>query len=180
MKKNTFILCISLLFTNVTMAQTAWQVNKNTSRITFKIKNAGFNVDGSFKGLDAKINFSPDQLEKSVITASIDASSIDTGIGMRDRHLKNEDYFYVSKYPQITMKSKRFARSQSGDYIGYFDLTMRGITKEIQLPFKFTEKGSEGVFKGEFSLNRRDFQVGSGSWTMSNTATIYLEIKTTK
>jgi polyisoprenoid-binding protein YceI len=178
LKTSGLLLCL-VFFTHHIFAQTMWNL-KNTSTVTFKIKNAGFNVGGSFKGLTALIKFSPDDLDKSSITAGVDTKTIDTGIGSRDKHLKSDDYFSVEKYPQIKMISKRFARSQSGDYIGYFDLTIRSTTKEIKLPFKFTESGGVATFEGSFTINRRDYGVGGNSWVLNDDATITLKIQGSK
>ena len=160
-------------------AQNEWQIHSSSS-ITFKIKNAGFNVNGSLKGLQAKIKFSPDQLSNSSMEASLDVATIDTGIKARDNHLKKPDYFDVEKYPRITMKSQRFAKSKSGDFIGYFSLTIKETTKDIKVPFKFIEKGELSYLEGNFSINRRDFEVGGGSLVLSNQATVQLKIAMTQ
>ncbi len=169
-----FALQISFLF-----AQTNWEINPNT-QITFQIKNFGINVDGSFKGLKGDIQFSPNQLENSQMTVTLTANTIDTDNKARDKHLRSDDYFYVEKYPRIQMASKRFARSKSGDYIGYFDLTIRSVTKEIKVPFKFSQSGSQARFQGEFTINRRDFEVGGGSLVLSNNVTLFLDVQVSK
>ena len=175
--KNNLLFTLLFLFSPIILpAQTHWKT-QTSSTVTFIIKNAGFNVDGSFQGLKADIKFDPKNLSASQITASIDAATINTGTNARDKHLRNEDYFYVEKYPKITMKSIRFANSKSGDYIGYFNLTIRDVTKEVTVPFKFEEKSGQAVFSGSFTINRRDFGVGSGSLILSNNATINLNIE---
>lgn len=156
-------------------AQKNWQVQPS-SGITFKIKNAGFTVNGTLKGLKAEIRFSPDEYAQSSIQASVDVNTMDTGIEARDKHLKKSDYFDASKYPQISMKSKRIAPSKSGDFIGYFTLTIKGTDKEVTVPFKFVEGDTESRFEGSFKINRRDFKVGSGSLILSDTVEVFLKI----
>jgi len=85
-----FLICIS--FTNKTQ-NTEWTVNSST--IKFKIKNAGFNVDGSFTGLTAKISFEADKAFGNSIDATINTNTINTGNGTRDKHLKKDEYFGV-------------------------------------------------------------------------------------
>lgn len=168
----TIFLCmfgIGMIF-----AQTNWKTKSST--VTFKIKNAGFNMDGFFKGFEGKINFSPDDLANSTMEASVETKTINTNNSMRDKHLRSDDYFGVEKYPKITMKSKRIAKSQSGGYIGYFDLTIRSTTKEIKIPFTFKESGETATFAGSFTINRRDYGVGGSSIILSDNATIALNI----
>ena len=59
-------------------------------------------------------------------------------------------------------------------------LTIKGTTKEISFPFKATAKGDDYLFEGEFPLNRRDFNVGGGSLTMSDHLTVSLKVLSKK
>ena len=179
MKFSIIFLVIFTGFYSTLSAQTTWQVQP-TSAITFKIKNAGLNVKGSLGELKASIKFSPDKLSASTMQASVQVKTIDTGIKARDKHLKKPDYFDVEKHPQITMKSKRFARSKSGDFIGYFMLSIKGVEKEIKIPFKFSEKEEISYLEGSFKINRRDFGVGSGSLILSNQVEVQLKIAVKK
>lgn len=170
------LVLILIFFPSIALAQTEWKIQAS-SQVTFKIKNAGFNVSGTFGGLEGKLVFSPDRLNTSNIEASIETQTIDTQNNARDKHLRKDDYFYVEKYPKIKMKSKRFARSKSGDFIGYFDLTIREVTKEVKIPFKFSQEGEKAIFKGSIEINRRDFNVGGGSLILSNKVEIFLDIQ---
>ena len=149
-----------------------------SSSITFKIKNFGSYVDGFFKGFEGKIYFSPQNLAQSNIEASIRAETINTNNKSRDNHLRKSDYFDVMQYPKITMKSKRFANSQSGDFIGYFDLTIKNKSQEIKLPFTYKTNGNIGTFKGTFTINRRDFGVGDNSLVLGDMVIVNIEIET--
>lgn len=173
----TFIIFFLLVSKNST-AQTNWKI-KN-SKISFKIKNAGFNVAGSLQGLEGKILFSPESVSSSIFDVTIDAKSIDTDNNTRDNHLRKEEYFYVEKYPKIVMKSKRIEKKGSDEFIAYFDLTIRDKTKEISFPFQFKESKETTSFIGNFSINRRDYGVGSGSFILSDNVNITLNILTNK
>ena len=150
-----------------------------SSAISFEIKNLGINVDGTLGNLDvATFIFDEDSLHKSVIEASVDISTINTGIGKRDEHLKQEEYFDMAKYPKITMKSTRFAKSVKGNVIGYFKLTMKGVTKDIAIPIYVENKSGETEFKSEFTVNRLDYGIGTSSNVLSDIAKITIFVKT--
>ncbi len=177
MMRNLFFLVFSILCLTTT-AQTRWTVA--TSDITFKIKNAGFKVDGSLKGLSAQILFDPTKLSESSIYASVETKTIDTGIGMRDKHIKKEEYFDVEKYPKITIKSVKFIDKGKNNYIGSFQLTIKSITKAIDIPFTFVENVNTGAFNGNFEINRQEYTVGGNSWTMSDNVIVNIKINATK
>jgi polyisoprenoid-binding protein YceI len=174
MRKPIFL----LLYLSVFVAFGQENLAIKSSTVTFKIKNFGSYVDGFFKGFEGKIYFSPQNLAQSSIEASIKAETVNTNNKSRDNHLRKSDYFDVAQYPQITMKSKRFANSQSGDFIGYFDLRIKDKTQEIKLPFSYKTNGNVGTFKGSFTINRRDFGVGDNSMVLGDMVIVNIEIET--
>ena len=76
----------------------------DASEIKFTIKNFGLNVTGHFSGLSGTIQFNPSDLPASGFNVSIDANTVNTGIDMRDNHLKKE-YFNTEKFPTINFTS---------------------------------------------------------------------------
>jgi polyisoprenoid-binding protein YceI len=147
-----------------------WKVK--TSAITFKIKNAGITVDGSFAGLTADIKFNPLKPEETSITASVTTASLNTGSSMKDEHLSKPEYFDSEKYPKITLQSVKVEKTGPITFNGTFKLTMKGVTKEIAIPFTFMQLPEKTEFKGSFTLNRRDYNVGGSSMTMADNADV--------
>ena len=147
------------------------------SFITFKIKNFGLSVEGSFTGLKGTIQFDPNDLAASKFDVSIKAASINTGIKLRDKHLKKEEYFNAENFSEIRFVSTHIeASTQTRTYFITGKLTLKKTTKEIR--FEFTmQKQSEGLlFKGEFPLNRRDYEIGGNSFSLSDVLTVYLNV----
>jgi polyisoprenoid-binding protein YceI len=150
-----------------------------SANVGFSLKMFGVAVEGKFKGLAASIKFDAQNLANSAIFATVDAATIDTENTLRNRHLREkEDFFEVAKYPKITMKSTKIEKSGSG-YIGYFDLTIKKITKNVKIPFNFTETSGKGVFTGNVTINRKDWAIGGGTLGMANDVTISLLVNTT-
>jgi polyisoprenoid-binding protein YceI len=168
-----------MLLTGPALAQTAWKVQQ--SAVTFKIRNAGFNVDGQFGPLlEADLRFDPTKLETSVLVASVDAAGINTNIKARDEHLRKPEYFDVGKFAKITLRSKKITKQADGSYLGDFDLTLKGLTRPVKIAFTFTENANGGVLKGSFKINRLDFGVGTSSWVLSDMATVSLSVTVSK
>lgn len=181
--KNIFFLALSLISfgfvsQTVTTQNQEWVVSSST--VKFKIKNAGFNIDGTFSGLTARIIFDASKGFGNSIEANIDSKTINTGNGTRDGHLKKTDYFDVIGFPAINMKATLFGKETDGSFRGYFKLTMKGKTKDVLVPFTFTEKDGKATLKGTFTINRLDFGVGESSMILSNNATITIEVNATK
>jgi polyisoprenoid-binding protein YceI len=174
-------ICIAILIliaSNAAFAQLKNNVTK--SKITFEIKNLGIKTSGIIGKMEAEVKFDPAKLEASKIDAVADITTINTDNSMRDSHLKGEDYFYVAKYPNITMSSVAFKKKSGNSYIGQFNITVKDKTKMVELPFTYTDTGNIALLKGSFKINRSDFGVGGGSLTLANEATIFVEAETTK
>ena len=157
MKKIFLIIMLKFLgLPAMVFSQTLW--TPVTSEVSFQIKNTGVTVTGRFTGLKTKLAFDPADLAKSSLEASVDVATIKTGIDKRDRDLLEENYFDAAKYKQIEIRSSKLYKKGS-QYAGLFNVTIKGVTKQVEIPFDFNKTGNEATFKGSFNLNRRDFGV---------------------
>jgi polyisoprenoid-binding protein YceI len=173
MIKKFFILAaiISIAYSGAANAQTYF----SRSSITFEIKNMGINTSGSIGGLATKVHFTPANLGTSTLEASVEVNTINTGNDSRDEHLRSEDFFDVAHYPKISLKSIAFKHKSGSNYSGTFMLTIKDKSKQIELPFSFSEKENTVQFKGSFKINRLDFGVGSSSMILSDEVTINID-----
>jgi len=148
------------------------------SKIRFKIRNFGFNVNGSFKGLAGKIVFDPASPGISLFDVTIDAATVDTDNNTRNGHLRKEEYFDVKNYPKIRFVSTRISKSnKEGTLIVFGKLTIKKTTRDISIPFIAKPANNGYLFTGNFKINRLDFDIGKGS-TISDNLTVSLEVAT--
>jgi polyisoprenoid-binding protein YceI len=174
---NRFIaLSASLLLTaSMAYAQT-WKVERFS--VGFSIKNAGITIEGKFDSLQADIRFEPNQPEKAVIEAAVPTASINTGINLRDKHLRGKEYFDAENFPTMMLVSKKIEPKGNNTFIGEFALTIKGVTKTVSIPFSFNQKNSSADAEATFTLNRRDFGVGGASFIMADTLTVTIKLST--
>ena len=173
--KNYSLLVLVLLISVCADAQKILVPVDKASKIHFVIKNFGFNTGGDFSGMKGNIRFNPDKPSTSNFDVSVDAPTIDTDNGLRDKHLKKEDYFDVIKYPLIRLASKKVeATNLAGTYKFTGDLTLKHITKPVTFLFKAIARDNGYFFEGDFRVNRLDYTVGNKSATLSNDVRIYL------
>jgi polyisoprenoid-binding protein YceI len=164
MKKYCFILI--LLFINLTVAaQTRPHVvDKAHSQINFIGEARFISAHGFFDKWDAEVQLDPAKIENSSFKITIDAASINTRVGRRDDHLRSKDFFDVANFPQIIMVSKKITKTGERSYKLLTDLTLHGVTKEIEVPLEqvFYEN-NRGRFSTTFNINRRDFGINFNS-----------------
>ena len=149
---------------------TQWIIDKEKSSLRFKAKQYGQYFDGNFN-FDGQIFFDSKKLDKSKVRIYIDMNSIKTGSLDRDNQAKSKDWFDVATYPNAIFEADGFIRGDvEGYYIAKGDLTLRGVTLPVDLPFNLEIKeGDSGkitaVMKSELELGRLDFGVGQGQWS---------------
>jgi polyisoprenoid-binding protein YceI len=152
------------------------QIKTDQGSVTFKIKNAGMGVDGKFGAPICIINFDPTNLSKSKFSGVVVATSINTDNNGRDNHLRKPEYFDVVKYPTIKIESVSFSEIGKGDYKAVCNITIKGVTKSVTIPFTYSEANGMIAMEGNFIVNRRDFGVGGKSIILSDNANIKIKV----
>jgi len=100
---------------------------------------------------------------KQKIEATVDVSTINTGIGARNKHLQAEEYFNAEKYPQIKISSTSITIIDEATKKAHMDgtLTIKGKEKPCSLDFIYSKSEKGYNLKSDFTVNRKDFGVGS-------------------
>lgn len=165
-----------------------WQIDPAHSAAQFSVKHLGIStVRGAFSKVSGTVQYDPADPSKTVINATIDASSIDTRVQMRDNDLKGPNYFDVQKFPTITFKSKRVEKGGEGKLKVIGDLTIHGTTKEVALdvdgpsaPIDNPKQMGGGKRIGASAtttINRKDFGVSGGAGMVGDDIPIELDIE---
>jgi polyisoprenoid-binding protein YceI len=151
------------------------QTIKPENPIQFKIKNAGITVDGAISDWEVEVDFDPKKLNQSSIRGKANPESIQTGIKLRDKHLQGREYFYIQKFPVISLKSKSFRSNGKNAFVGIFELQIRDVMREVEIPFTLTQTGKQRKFKGEFVIDRLDYGLGEKSLVLSDEVRVVVE-----
>ena len=133
-----------------------YAIQTEASELGFKATSRLMNADGRFHTFRGEVAVDPRDLATARISLSIEAASIDTGIGLRDTHLRSTDFFDAERFPTITFESQRVeAEGRRATVTGR--LTVRGVTREIAVPVDVAVSDVALVASGELVLNRRDY-----------------------
>jgi polyisoprenoid-binding protein YceI len=145
------------------------------STVSFKVKNFGFYTGGTFSGLQGSIRFDRSNLASSGFDVTIDAASVNTGVGMRDDHLKDDMYFDVKQYPRIRFVSTSVRPGRGNAFEVTGKLSIKDKTHDLNFPFTVTQSNNGYVFNGEFRISRKDYDLG-GSSSISDAVNISLTV----
>ncbi|MEO0963054.1 MAG: YceI family protein [Pseudomonadota bacterium] len=151
-----------------------WSIDQEASTLGFEAQVFGSAVPGTFGDWEAEIVFDEEALNTSAVSVTINMSSADTGDGSRDGSLRGSEWFAVEEHPEASLTSTAFRKLDDGSFEMDADLTMRGTTNAITLPFTLTEAADGVVAKGSVTVNRTDYGIGQGDYVSG--ATVGLDV----
>src|ERR1700690_70798 len=115
MSRKLSTLVVALLLTVSAFAQDTWQLDPPHSSAQFSVRHLGVStVRGAFTKVSGSVVYDPANLNKSSIPATIDASSVDTRVEMRDNDLRSPRFLDAQKFPTITFQSKKVEAAGAG------------------------------------------------------------------
>jgi polyisoprenoid-binding protein YceI len=165
-------------------AQTGtWQIDPMHSSAQFSVRHLGVStVRGAFTKVSGSAKFDAADPSKTSLDASIEASSVDTRVEMRDNDLRSPNFLEVQKYPTITFHAKQTKSAGSGKLQITGDLTIHGVTKEVTLdvdgpsaPIKDPWGNQRIGASGSTKINRKDFGVNGAPGVVGDEITITID-----
>ncbi|HMO10957.1 MAG TPA: YceI family protein [Actinotalea sp.] len=168
-----------------------WAVETSHSHATFTVRHAGISkVRGSVAITEGTIVVA-DPIEESSVTATLDATSVDTKDAKRDGHLVSADFFDTESFPTWTFTSTSVERGGEGLLV-HGDLTIRGVTRPVTLDVELNGTATDpfGTSRVGFSatteISRKEFgltwnaALETGGVLVADTVHISLEIEGAK
>jgi polyisoprenoid-binding protein YceI len=172
-----------------------WNVDPVHSTVGFVARHLMISkVRGRFTDFSGSIEVAPDPLQ-SHLEASVNLASVDTGDEGRDAHLRTADFFDLDGggSPTMTFVSTGIkAEDDDGDYVLFGDLTMNGVTRQVEFALEFEGVnadpwgGTRAGFSAETEINRKDFGIGfnvaleTGGVLVGEKVKVQLEIQAVK
>lgn len=137
----------------------AFSVNHESSRIEFHASATFTKVIGVFHNWQADLKIPAGKVENASLTLEIEAASVKTGSGLKDKTVKSHNFFDVETHPTIRFVSSRvLAGPDPSRYLMEGDLTLRGVTKPVSilLTWRPAEDGTRHL-TGDCEFSRREF-----------------------
>ncbi len=166
-KMKKILLSFAFVLVSVfTFAQNTWSVDPAHSSINFNIKHMGISfIQGRFDQFKGVVHAPGANLDNGHFNFTVITSSINTGVEMRDKHLKSADFFDADQFPEMSFESASFTKEKGNNYILKGKLTIKDVTKEISIPVTFggiakNQQGKEVAgLQAKFTINRLDYNI---------------------
>ena len=183
---------VCLFLASLAFAAEDYKIDPGHSSTNFSVRHMMVStVTGRFAGgLSGTIHYDDKDISKSVVKATIKVDSVNTDNENRDKDLRGPNFFDAEKYPDITFESQRVEK-RGDSYVAIGNFTMKGVTKQIELPFTIGGRINDGKGRGRIgiqsgtTLNRQDYglswnrTVEGGGVVVGNEVKIDLNIEGT-
>jgi len=139
--------------------QDTFKINNPHSLAGFAVKFMAFStVRGKFNDVTGTLIVDGKDLTNAEIEVTIKVSSVNTGNDTRDEDLMSDGFFDEANHPEIIYKSSKIEKTEDG-FLAFGSLTIRGTTKEIEIPFEITNriKNSHIGTLGRIRIYRFDY-----------------------
>jgi polyisoprenoid-binding protein YceI len=141
-----------------------WAIDASHTEIGFTVRHLVSKVRGKFETFEGTIT-SADDVTASTVNVSIDLASVNTGTADRDAHLRSGDFFNAEENPKMTFVSTNIVEKGEGEFVVTGDLTIKGVTKSVDLATEFLGEGGDpwgGTRVGleaTTTISRKDFGI---------------------
>ncbi len=165
-----------------------WKIDPAHSSAQFAVRHLGIStVRGEFRKVSGSASYDPADPSKTSLEATIDATSVDTRVDMRDNDLRSPNFLDVQKYPTITFKSKRAESAGPGKLKITGVLTIHGVAKEVVLdvdgptsPVKDPRGNVHVGASATTTVNRKDFGVNGAPSMVGDQISITIDAELIK
>lgn len=152
--------------------------------IQFKIQHLGYSwLYGRFNTFDGEFSFDADKPEAASITVNIDPASVDSNHAERDKHLRDDDFLDVKKFPKAKFVSKRVEPTGDGKAKVVGDLTLKDVTREIVIDAELVGMGPDpwggerAGFEGSTKFALKDFNIMKNLGPLSQEVEMILSVE---
>jgi polyisoprenoid-binding protein YceI len=170
MKRFALLTGILAFAAPLAMAQySTWASDPAHSEVDFSIRHGGVsNVHGRFGSVAATLVYNEADVTKSTVTATVDVSTVDTGVALRDTDLKTDNFLDVAKFPTATFTSTNVAKN--GNKLTVFgNFTLHGVTKPVVLDVEGPSTPAESMmdhkthsgFTATTTISRTAYGIGA-------------------
>lgn len=181
--KKVFLVAVIALLSSAVFAQTKWNVDNAHSSVKFSVPHLVISeVEGSFKKFNGGFTAVKPDLTDAAVNFNVDVNSINTDNDMRDNHLKGDDFFNASQFPNMVFKSTSFKKLSGNKYALAGNLTIRNVTKPVVFDVVYGGTAKDGYgntkagFKATTKINRFDYGLKWNTLTEAGGATVGKDI----
>jgi polyisoprenoid-binding protein YceI len=145
-----------------------WTLDDANSRLEFVADYTGSEISGQFRRFDVEFDFDADVPAAGRLAVSVDMLSADMGDDDMTGAVTGTAWLDAQAFSTATFKSDSIEPRADGEFAASGTLDLKGIVKEVMVPFAWAADDDRATMRGTVVLQRLDFGVGTGTWTATD------------
>jgi polyisoprenoid-binding protein YceI len=154
-----------------------WRMDPAPSRLEFIATFEKTAAPGVFKEFDTRLRFEPDKPEAGKLDVTVRVTSADMKSSDVNRAIRGPEWFDFADFPQAEFHAADIRRVAPGRYLARGVLTLKGMKRDLEVPFTWQESANAATMEGELSVERLQFGIGTGEWANGNTIGLGVRVK---
>lgn len=146
------------------LAENGWAIVPAQSKLQFRTTMYGSEFTGDLPDFNGTIIFNPDDLSTARADIRINMAKVTTGDSDRDSNIGGAAWFDSAAFPEARYEAAKFEKADGNNYVAIGNLTIRGKTMPVVIPFTLDIAGNTAHMKGDVTLSRLDYGMGEGEW----------------
>jgi polyisoprenoid-binding protein YceI len=172
------LLFVLLFYCESAWANSSWLLLQEKSTLTFIATYDGVEFEGQFSEYSVSLSFDTNDLSNSQVESTVNVSSMNTQSRDRDQALSEPDWFYFKKFPQAGFTSHTFSQIDADEFTATGIMHIRDQQHEVTIPFSWRRIDDQHArLESEFMLDRRTYDIGTGSWKDDETIGFSVTVK---
>jgi polyisoprenoid-binding protein YceI len=178
MIRKTPLLALIPAFLHVSAAGAAdWIMVPAASQLEFVAAYQNQQIPGVFRRFDVHVALAPgapsvNRLDVSVFLESADMNSADI-----NHTIVKPEWFHAARFPSAKFESAEIVADGKNHYLAKGTLSLKGMQRQITVPFFWREAGQTASMNGELVLNRADFGIGTGEWAAGDPIGLNVKVR---
>jgi polyisoprenoid-binding protein YceI len=134
------------------------------STFTFAASFEGTPLEGGFTDFDVNFEFDSQEPASGSLRVSVALAGADMGDSEMNEAIAAEEWFDAEEFPGAQYSSDEIVETAPGSYVAHGVLVLKGVQRDVDVPFVWSETAGVAAMRGEFTLKRTEFNIGTGEW----------------
>jgi polyisoprenoid-binding protein YceI len=147
------------------------------SRLAFRASYQGQAAPGVFREFDARLRFDPARSADNRLDVTVKLASADMGSGEINDGIREPEWLHPARFPEAEFHASDIRPNGPDRYVAVGTLRVKGVERNVEVPFTLTMSGGTADMAGEVTLDRTAFGIGTGEWASGDL--IGLDVKLT-
>jgi polyisoprenoid-binding protein YceI len=176
-KRQLFFALLALCWSWNPAQAAVWAMESPRSTLSFVARYEGDPAPGRFRNFNVRLRFDPRRPEQGHLEVSVDVASADMDSADINTVIRGTQWLDIARHKLAVFDSHDICPTHDGRYVAHGTLTLKGIARQVAVPFVWLDSGPSATLTGQLNLDRTAFTIGTGEWSSDSPIGIEVAVR---